>query len=247
MLDSNLRSQIDALMTAETAPSRELQRAYARSQFRIGERPVRSTLGRFRPNLSKEETGSSVTSSNPVKSSTTGSTTTQPSVNTNTQQKRNYVEELQNAQARATLARQSGQTVFTEPTSTSGSNSTSTVQSAMKKAYSTPTSTDRSADIAARRADVKKKKDSERVARNIKALQDSKNPMQTLRELSKNDKDLAEQIAEHSDEFQAALNFALDRMPKKKRLWTQYNHQLRKFLDDNNFVIFNKKHIYQIF
>ena len=225
MGNNELRSQIDALITNDS--SRALQRAYARSQFRRGEAPQFSKFGRLRPNISQEG------------SSSNSNSNSNSSPNT-TQQSRNYVTELYNAQARANRERQSGNPIFTE-TSTSGSNAASTVQTAMKKVYSAPISTDRSADIAAKRADIKKKKDSERVARNIKALQDSKNPMQTLRELSKNDKDLAEQIAEHSDEFQAALNFALDRMPKNKRLWPQYNRQLRKFLDDNDFVIFNKK------
>lgn len=223
MGNNELRSQIDALITNDS--SRALQRAYARSQFRRGEAPQFSRFGRLRPNISQEDSSSSPGSSS--------------SPNT-TQQSRNYVTELYNTQARANRERQSGNPTFTE-TSTSESNAASTVQTAMKKVYSAPISTDRSADVAAKRASIKKKRDSERVARNIKALQDSKNPMQTLRELSKNDKDLAEQIAEHSDEFQAALNFALDRMPKNKRLWAQYNHQLRRFLNDNDFVIFNKK------
>ena len=235
MGNSELRSQIDALITNDS--SRALQRAYARSQFRRGEAPQFSRFGRLRPNVSQESSQSTSNSN----ATPTSNTSTQSS-NTTQQQRRNYVQELYNIQQQADAVRQSERPqVFVESTPTSGSNAASNVQSAMKKAYSTPISTDRSADIAARRADVKKKKDSERVARNIKALQDSKNPMGTLRELSKNDKDLAEQIAEHSDEFQAALNFALDRMPKNKRLWTQYNHQLRRFLNDNDFVIFNKK------
>jgi len=163
MGNNELRSQIDALITNDS--SRALQRAYARSQFRRGEAPQFSKFGRLRPNISQKGSGSSSNSS----------------PNT-TQQSRNYVTELYNTQARANRERQSGNPIFTE-TSTSGSNTASNVQSAMNKSVST----NRSADIAAKRADIAKKKASQRAAANIQKLKESKDPMKTLQELSEQD------------------------------------------------------------
>ena len=176
-----------------------IRRAYARSQARIGGTSPNTTtvLGREQYEYQRPQR-TSESNSNQQNS---------------TQQKRNYVEELQNAQTRATLARQSGQTVFTEPTSTSSSNSASTVQSAMKKAYSAPTSTNRTADIAAKRADIARKNASKRAAANIKKLKESKDPMKTLQELSEQDaKDiLATRESELIDAIEVSIQDMWDR------------------------------------
>jgi hypothetical protein len=70
--------------------------------------------------------------------------------------------------------------------------------------------------------------------------------MKTLREITEKDSNFAQQVMDNQEEFQAALNFALSRMPKGRKSkysknYRDYIDELYGFLDKNNLVIFTKK------
>lgn len=116
------------------------------------------------------------------------------------------------------------------------------VQSAARKVYSTPAMQNVSERNDARRL-VRK---TEKIASNIKKLQNSNDPMQTLREITESDSNFAQQVFDNQEEFQAALNFALSRMPKGRKSkyskqYRDYIDELYGFLDQNNLTIFTKK------
>lgn len=123
---------------------------------------------------------------------------------------------------------------------------TNPVEAAIKQVYESPAMVDVGERNSIRRSERIDKRRQQRIAANIKKLQDSPDPMKTLAELNSSEKNFDEMIFNNQEEFQAALNYALSRMPKGKRpgggkKYKDYLAELSGFLDRNNLVVFTKK------
>ena len=118
----------------------------------------------------------------------------------------------------------------------------SPVQSASRKVYSTPAMQ----NITDRNNIRRTARKTEKVASNLRKLKNSHDPMQTLQELNDSERNFAQQVFDNQEEFQAALNFAISRLPKGRKSkyskdFRDYIAQLYGFLDKNNLTIFTKQ------
>ena len=118
----------------------------------------------------------------------------------------------------------------------------SLVQSAARKLYSTPAMQ----NITDRNNIRRTARKTEKVASNLRKLKNSHDPMQTLQELNDSERNFAQQVFDNQEEFQAALNFAISRLPKGRKSkyskdFRDYIAQLYGFLDKNNLTIFTKQ------
>ena len=118
----------------------------------------------------------------------------------------------------------------------------SPVQSAARKLYSTPAMQ----NITDRNNIRRTARKTEKVASNLRKLKNSHDPMQTLQELNDSERNFAQQVFDNQEEFQAALNFAISRLPKGRKSkyskdFRDYIAQLYGFLDKNNLTIFTKQ------
>jgi hypothetical protein len=180
--------------TGDNAPSRAMQRAYARSQYRIGNQPILSGNHRFMPNLSSTEvnTGNSNSSSasNPLP---------RPSIET-PRTKQSVVEAMRNNTGFDAYRRAESSSTATE----------TPVQSAMKKAYSTPVMTNITERNRSRRSQ-------KRVAANLEKLRKSSDPMKTLAEISDIE---AKELINDNRKFESALSEAIQKLVNEGKLKT---------------------------
>ena len=209
MQNDQLRTQIDALMTAtgNNTPTRAMQRAYARSQFRIGEQPVRSGNSRFMPNIGSSEsnTTSTNTSSNPLPTPRT---------------KQSVVDAMRNNTGFEAYKPKAENTVTETP-----------VQATMDKIHSTPEMTKVSENNSAKRTAKMEQLKQKRIASNIKKIRKSKDPMSTLSQLS--EQETKDMIAESRIEFIDAIAESATRLQRKNKSKNQeeLNNYLNKLYE----------------
>ena len=214
MKNDPVRTKIDELMsqTGENEPGRLIQKAYARSQFRIGESPKISKAGRLRPNIGSNS------ESNQGRNNPAPITQESAPIQNNPVPQANNPTPVPTNQSVPEVVKNSYQT----PMVTNNVNLT-----------------ERTNTRALQRVEARKQ---QRVAANIDKLKKSKDPMKTLSELKDSEKGLDQMVYDNPEAFQEALDYALRNMPLQHRSFNtpesrqRYIQGIKDFAETNNLM-----------